>query len=104
MQGHLRLVLLPIVYNAMALKELLRQLPLFRALQAVLRASAYDCLLRHPLPDPATPEIQARWGALSTCHTPEQYMSSQGVSRAERTVQVLCISPWEFRLILPVGA
>ncbi|KAK9918110.1 hypothetical protein WJX75_001378 [Coccomyxa subellipsoidea] len=58
-QGHLRLVLLPIVYNAMALKELLRQLPLFRALQAVLRASAYDCLLRHPLPDPATPEIQA---------------------------------------------
>lgn len=59
-QGHLRLVLLPIVYNAMALKEQLRQLPLFRALRTALRSSTYDRLLRHPPSDPTTPEKQAR--------------------------------------------
>ncbi|EIE18091.1 hypothetical protein COCSUDRAFT_60584 [Coccomyxa subellipsoidea C-169] len=62
-QGHLRLVLLPIVYNAMALKEQLRGLPLFRALQGAICASAYDCLLRHPPPDPTTPDKQADPGS-----------------------------------------
>lgn len=56
LQGHLRLLLLPIVYNAMAMKEELRQLPLFRALQRAMRASAYDRLLRHPPPGPPTPD------------------------------------------------
>lgn len=51
-QGHLRLVLLPIVYNAMAQKETLRALPLFAALQRAMRASSYDRLLRHPAADP----------------------------------------------------
>lgn len=60
MQGHLRLLLLPIVYNAMAMKEELRQLPLFRALQSAMRASTYDRLLRHPLPGPQTPEKPPR--------------------------------------------
>lgn len=60
MQGHLRLLLLPIVYNAMAMKDELRQLPLFRALQSPMRASAYDQLLRHPSSGPQTPEKPAR--------------------------------------------
>ncbi|KAK9826502.1 hypothetical protein WJX81_007296 [Elliptochloris bilobata] len=47
-QGHLRLVLAPIVYNAMAQKACLRALPLYRALRRVLRASTYDALLHHP--------------------------------------------------------
>ncbi|CAL8465868.1 g5404 [Coccomyxa elongata] len=55
-QGHLRLLLLPIVYNAMAVKEELRQLPLFKALQSAMRASAYARLLRHPPSGPQTPE------------------------------------------------
>ncbi len=55
-------MLLPIVYNAMALKEQLRGLPLFRALQGAICASAYDCLLRHPPPDPTTPDKQAGCG------------------------------------------
>lgn len=54
-------MLLPIVYNAMAMKEALRQLPLFRALQQAMRMSTYDCLLRHPPADPSTPNEQARW-------------------------------------------
>ncbi|CAL5220069.1 g2020 [Coccomyxa viridis] len=52
--GHLRLILLPIVYNAMAAKENLRALPLFIALQQAMRASAYDQLLRHPSTEPIT--------------------------------------------------
>ena len=56
MQGHLRLILLPIVYNAMAAKENLRTLPLFVALQKAMRASTYDKLLRHPSTEPITPE------------------------------------------------
>ena len=64
MQGHLRLVLLPIVYNAMALEEELRQLPLCRALQRAMRASAYDRLLRHPPPGPDTPEKILRLAGL----------------------------------------
>ena len=52
LQGHLRLVLLPIVYNAMAQKENLRALPLFAALRRAMRASSYDRLLRHPPSDP----------------------------------------------------
>ena len=55
-QGHLRLVLLPIVYNAMAAKENLRTLPLFIALQKAMRASSYDRLLRHPSKEPITPQ------------------------------------------------
>ena len=58
-QGHLRLVLLPIVYNAMAQKENLRALPLFAALQRAMRASSYECLLRHP-PADAKPSGYAR--------------------------------------------
>ena len=54
-QGHLRLVLLPIVYNAMAQKRNLRSLPLFIALAAAMRRSAYYQLLKHPPPDPVVP-------------------------------------------------
>ena len=57
-QGHLRLILLPIVYNAMAQRENLRSLPLFRALQRAMRASSYDPLLRHPPAEPAKPPTQ----------------------------------------------
>ena len=56
MQGHLRLILLPIVYNAMAAKESLWKLPLFVALQQAMRASTYNKLLRHPSSEPITPK------------------------------------------------
>lgn len=55
-QGHLRLILLPIIYNAMAAKENLRALPLFTALHQAMRASTYDCLLRHPSTQPIPPQ------------------------------------------------
>ncbi len=44
-QGHLRLVLLPIVYNAMAQRPDLRASPLFRALHAAVRRSSYAPLV-----------------------------------------------------------
>jgi hypothetical protein len=44
-QGHMRLVLLPIVYNAMAQQERLRASPLFRALHAAVCRSAYAPLV-----------------------------------------------------------
>ena len=47
-QGPLRLVLLPVIYNAMQSKEELRDLPLFTALKAVLRQSTYFPLLQTP--------------------------------------------------------
>eukprot|EP00850_Spirogloea_muscicola_P012795 SM000084S23131 [mRNA] locus=s84:292525:294868:+ [translate_table: standard] len=40
-QGHLRLILLPIVYSAMAQKKALRDMPFFHALHHAMRASAY---------------------------------------------------------------
>ena len=58
-QGHLRLVLAPIVYNAMAQKACLRALPLYRALRRVLRASTYDPLLHHP-PAHTLPNVVGR--------------------------------------------
>ncbi len=39
MQGHLRLVILPIVYNAMSQKAGLRNSPLFRALHRCAEAA-----------------------------------------------------------------
>lgn len=62
-QGHLRLVLAAIVYNAMAQKAGLRLLPLFRALSAAMRASTYDPLLIHP---PADPTAKAEPGYVIT--------------------------------------
>ena len=50
-QGHLRLVLATIVYNAMAQKACMRSLPLFCALSAAMRASTYSPLLTHPPAD-----------------------------------------------------
>lgn len=44
-QGHLRLVLAPIVYNALAQREDMHTNPLFRALHRELRASTYWPLL-----------------------------------------------------------
>ncbi|KAK9826507.1 hypothetical protein WJX81_008223 [Elliptochloris bilobata] len=52
-QGHLRLVLATIVYNAMAQKAALRALPLFHALSTAMRASTYNPLLTHPPAEPA---------------------------------------------------
>ncbi|GAB4823527.1 hypothetical protein N2152v2_010573 [Parachlorella kessleri] len=50
-QGHLRLVILPIVYNAMSQKAGLRNSPLFRALHRVMKVSTYHPLLRLPPAD-----------------------------------------------------
>lgn len=47
-QGHLRLVLLPIVYNAMACKPELRAHPLFPPLYRAMRQSSYWPLLLDP--------------------------------------------------------
>ncbi|PSC76100.1 E3 ubiquitin-ligase ARI4 [Micractinium conductrix] len=47
-QGHLRLVLVPIVYNALAVREDMHALPLFRALHKALRRSSYWPLLVPP--------------------------------------------------------
>lgn len=47
-QGHLRLVLLPIVYNAMASKEDLQNHPLFKPLHKAMKASSYWPLLIKP--------------------------------------------------------
>jgi hypothetical protein len=57
------LILLPIVMNAMAQKEPLRASPLFKALQRAMRASSYNCLLRHPASDPSTSKQTPRLGA-----------------------------------------
>ncbi|KAK9838539.1 hypothetical protein WJX81_006074 [Elliptochloris bilobata] len=53
--GHVRLVLVPIAYNAMAAKEAQRKQPLFVALAAALRRSTYFPLLKHPPPEPVLP-------------------------------------------------
>ena len=45
--GHMRLVVAPIVYNAMAARPAARATPLFGALEAALRASTYWPLLLH---------------------------------------------------------
>ena len=72
-QGHLRLVLAPIVYNAMAQKACLRALPLYRALRRVLRASTYDPLLHHPpahtLPNVVGRCVQALTLTFSECNS-----------------------------------
>ena len=47
-QGHMRLVLLPIVYNAMAAKKHLHSHPLFIAMDAEMRRSNYWPLVSHP--------------------------------------------------------
>lgn len=51
LQGHLRLVLLPVVYNAMQAKEELRATPLFSALSRAMRRSTYFPLLQPPAAD-----------------------------------------------------
>jgi hypothetical protein len=48
LQGHLRLVLLPIVYNAMAQRSDLRITPFFKALHRTMKRSTYYPLLRLP--------------------------------------------------------
>ncbi|KAK3273161.1 hypothetical protein CYMTET_18587 [Cymbomonas tetramitiformis] len=46
--GHLRLVLIPIVYNAMVKRPQMRDTPFFRALHTALKASTYYPLLENP--------------------------------------------------------
>jgi hypothetical protein len=48
--GHLRLVLLPIVYNAMSQKSELRTSVLFKRLHGAMKRSAYYPMLKHPPP------------------------------------------------------
>ena len=50
-QGHLRLVLIPIVYNALAMRSEFHHHPLFLALHRVMRTSNYWAMLLHPPPD-----------------------------------------------------
>ena len=69
-QGHLRLVLATIVYNAMAQKAGLRALPLFRALSAAMRASTYSPLLTHPPADAAEPRCHIPRNAQPAAHAP----------------------------------
>lgn len=55
-QGHLRLVLVPIVYNALATHADARNSALFRALHRVIRVSTYWPLLR-PVPEEVLMEM-----------------------------------------------
>ncbi|KAK2077833.1 hypothetical protein QBZ16_004681 [Prototheca wickerhamii] len=56
--GHLRVVLLPIVYNAMSQRESLRATGLFQALHRTIQASTYRQLVQ-----PAVEATQIRWDA-----------------------------------------
>jgi hypothetical protein len=60
-QGHLRLVLIPIVYNALVAQEELRSSPLFHALHRAMRASTYWPLLL-PIEDGLLPKLDAAAG------------------------------------------
>jgi hypothetical protein len=80
-QGHLRLILLPIVYNAMALKREMRALPLFLALEAALRASSYYPLLNHPPPAPADQGAAPR-----CCPAPRPHPAPRCLPRPGRCV------------------
>ena len=51
----MRLVLLPIVYNAMGAKESLRRHPLFLAIDREMRRSTYWPLVNHPPSGPTGP-------------------------------------------------
>lgn len=82
-QGHLRLVLATIVYNAMAQKACLRSLPLFRALAAAMRASTYSPLLTHP---PADLAAKAEPGCVNTVGT----LAPVGLGGAWPTAQPRC--------------
>lgn len=66
-QGHLRLVILPIVYNAMAVRGDLRATALFRALHAALRLSSYWQLLRLPADDTVAALDRDRAAELAAC-------------------------------------
>ena len=60
-QGHLRLVLVPIVYNALVSRHECRSTPLFRALHCAMRTSTYWPLLR-PLPDIVVKQLDESCG------------------------------------------
>jgi hypothetical protein len=60
-QGHLRLVLIPIVYNALVAQEDLRSSPLFHALHKAMRSSTYWPLLL-PIEDGLLPKLDAAAG------------------------------------------
>ncbi|KAH7625087.1 hypothetical protein NADE_002305 [Nannochloris sp. 'desiccata'] len=60
-QGHLRLVLIPIVYNALVAQEDLRSSPLFHALHRAMRSSTYWPLLL-PIEDGLLPTLDAAAG------------------------------------------
>lgn len=81
--GHLRLVLLPIVYNAMSQKSELRTSVLFKRLHGAMKRSAYYPMLKHPPPE----EMQAIeadgvlkgplfHGPLNTRASRDKYMNS----------------------------
>ena len=65
-QGHLRLILLPIVYNAMAQKPEMRSLPLFHALHRAMKLSTYFPFLKST-EDPVQSKVVTRSGSDSTC-------------------------------------
>ena len=68
-QGHLRLVLLPIVYNALVVRQDLRSTPLFRALHRAIRPTSYWSLLRLP-GNEIVDECDSEAGILGSTRTP----------------------------------
>lgn len=66
-QGHLRLVLVPIVYNALAMRGEFRHHPLFLALHRAMRISNYWPMLLHPAPDVLVP-LDLETGVASMQH------------------------------------
>ena len=79
LQGHIRLALLPVVYNAMSTKETLRNTPLFIALEAALRNSTYYPLLQRQGKG-GTPEPHAATAAVSTDAVASDTMWSESAS------------------------
>lgn len=94
--GHLRLVLLPIVYNALSQKAELRRTSLFKTLHMAVKRSKYYSLLKHPSPEEDA-EIEAELGPMEQLFagphnlklTQEKYMKTyQEAAGTEPPVQL----------------
>ena len=79
LQGHIRLALLPVVYNAMSAKETLRNMPLFTALDAAMRKSTYYPLLQRQSRVSA-PELHPATAAASAAAATSNTMWSESAS------------------------
>lgn len=83
MQGHLRLILLPIVYNAMAQKPEMRSLALFHALHRAMKLSTYLPLLKNT-EDPVQSKVVTRSGSGSAHPVQSKVVTRSGSGSARQ--------------------